>query len=286
MGFPPILQNNKTQGEWLMRVTDHANYQNQGYQTVPEQNRQDKIRQEDSTPRDSTVQNRKTENPTNKDSAVQNRNRLMQQTSPGKQPFIHRSSSSLYSSTSDLMAIANTEDKEILRGIYVRLSFKLWSVRASGATGADSKAIKSATRSIQKVMGKVKGKIKGLRKEEEMEKKAKAAKKAKQRKLEQEIRRELAIKRRIRKNKERRDVEDSYLESDGQYSVKGYRDSLPEQVQVQLEMQAAGGVGASVIDAGMSVDEAIALAGVDSAMGVDTMAAMAEVSGAIVDVAL
>ena len=284
-----------------MRVTDHANYQNQGYQTAPEQNRQDKIKQENSKQKDSTVQNRetespsnrnstaqsrKTESPTNKDSTVQNRNRLTQQNSSGKQPFIHRSSSSLYSSTSDLMAIANTEDKELLRGIYVRLSFKLWSVRASGATGADSRAIKSATRSIQKVMGKVKGKIKGLRKEEEMEKKAKAAKKAKQRRLEQEIRRELAIKRRIRKNKERRDVEDSYLESDGQYSVKGYRDSLPEQVQVQLEMQAAGGSGAALLDAGMSVDEAIALAGIDSAMGVDTMTAMAEVSGAIVDVAL
>lgn len=268
-----------------MRVTDHANYQNQGYQTAPEQNRQDKIRQEDSTRKDSAVQNQKTESPTNRDSTAQSRNRLMQQTS-GKQSFIHRSSSSLYSSTSDLMAIANTEDKEILRGIYVRLSFKLWSVRASGATGADSKAIKSATRSIQKVMGKVKGKIKGLRKEEEIEKKAKAAKKAKQRRLEQEIRRELAIKRRIRKNKERRDVEDSYLESDGQYSVKGYRDSLPEQVQIQLEMQAAGGSGTTVLDAGMSVDEAIALAGVDSVMGVDATAAIAEVSGAIVDVAL
>ena len=37
---------------------------------------------------------------------------------------------------------------------------------------------------------------------------------------------------------------DSYLESDGQYSVKNYRASLPEQVQVRLEMQAAGRSGA------------------------------------------
>lgn len=264
-----------------MRVTDHSDYLYQGYQNTPEQNRQTKIMQEDSC-----VQNRKTDDLAQKDSSVQNRKRPSQQPSSGKQPFIHRSSSSLYSSTSDLMSIANTEDKEILRSIYVRLSFKLWSVRASGATGTDSKAISSATRSIQKVMGKVKGKIKGLRKEEEMEKKARAAKKAKQRRLEQEIRRELAIKRRIRKNKERRDVEDSYLESDGQYCAKSYRDSLPEQVQVQLEMQAAGGSGTVALDAGMSVDAAIAMAGFDSAMGVDAMTAIADVSGAIVDVAL
>lgn len=256
-----------------MRVTDHADYQYQRYQNAPEQNKQAENRQDQ-------------EDSTQKNYDAQNRNRPMQQPSSGKQSLIHRSSSSLYSSTSDLMAIANTEDKELLRGIYVRLSFKLWSVRASGATGTDSKAIKSATRSIQKVMGKVKGKIKGLRKEEEMEKKAKAAKKAKQRRLEQEIRRELAIKRRIRKNRERQDVKDSRLESDDRYAVKGCRDSLPEEVQVQLEMQAAGGYGAAVPDSGMSVDEAIALAGMDSAMGVDAMTAVADISGIMVDVAL
>lgn len=261
-----LLNDNMTQGVWLMRVTDHADYQYQGYENASEQNRLTEIRKADS--------------------CTQNRKQLSQQPSAAKQAFMRKTGSSLYSSTSDLMAIANTEDKEILRGIYVRLSFKLWSVRASGATGTDSKAISSATRSIQKVMGKVKGKIKGLRKEEEMEKKAKAAKKAKQRKLEQEIRRELAIKRRIRKNKERKDVEDSYLESDGQYSAKNYRDSLPEQVQVQLEMQAAGGSGTVALDTGMSVDAAIAMAGGASAMGVDAMTAVADVSGAIVDVAL
>lgn len=81
-------------------------------------------------------------------------------------------------------------------------------------------------------------------------------------------------------------MEDSYFESDDRYSTKSYRDSLPEQVQIQLEMQAAGGSGAVVLDAGMSVEEAIALAGVDSAMGVDAMAVMTEISGTIVDVAL
>lgn len=209
--------------------------------------------------------------------------RMRQRTNAARKPFSVSGSNTLYSSTADLMAIANTESQEILRGIYVRLSFKLWAVRAKGATGTDSKAIKSATRSIQKVMGKVKGKIKGLQKEDEMEKKAEAARKAKQRRLQQEIRRELAIKRKIRKNKERKDVEDSYLESDGQYSAKGYLDRLPDDVLMEMEMRASG---TAAIDAGISVDAAIAAAGMDTPMGVDTAAAVAEVSGAVVDLAL
>lgn len=192
----------------------------------------------------------------------------------------------LYSSTADLMAIANTESQEILRGIYVRLSFKLWSVRAAGVSAANKKAVQSAARSVQKVMGKVKGKIKNLQKEDEMEKRAEAARKAKQRRLQQEIRRELAIKRKIRKNKEQKDVADSYLESDGQYFMKSYRDTLPEEVLMEMELRAAGGSGTAVVDAGISVDAAIAMAGMDSAMGVDAAAAVAEISGAIVDVGL
>lgn len=212
--------------------------------------------------------------------------RMRQRTNAAQKAFSASGSTTLYSSTPDLMAIANTESQEILRGIYVRLSFKLWAVRAKGATGTDSKAIKSATRSIQKVMGKVKGKIKGLQKEDEMEKKAEVARKAKQRRLQQEIRRELAIKRKIRKNKERKDIEDSYLESDGQYSLKGYLDRLPDDVLMEMEMRASGTSGTAAVDAGVSVDAAIAAAGMDASMGVDAAAAVAEVSGAVVDLAL
>lgn len=208
--------------------------------------------------------------------------RMRQRTNASQKAFSVSGNNTLYSSTSDLMAIANTESQEILRGIYVRLSYKLWAVRAKGATGTDSKAIKSATRSIQKVMGKVKGKIKGLQKEDEMEKKAEAARKAKQRRLQQEIRRELAIKRKIRKNKERKDVEDSYLESDGQHSTKGYMDRLPDDVLIQMEMRALGASGTAAVDAGISVDAAIAAAG-DASMRVDMATAVAEISGAVVD---
>ena len=212
--------------------------------------------------------------------------RMRKRTDAARKAFSVTGSNTLYSSTPDLMAIANTESQEILRGIYVRLSFKLWAVRAKGATGTDSKAIKSATRSIQKVMGKVKGKIKGLQKEDDMEKKAEAARKAKQHRLQQEIRRELAIKRKIRKNKERKDIEDSYLESDGQYSIKSYMDRLPDDVLIKMEMRTSGTSGTAAVDAGVPVDVAIAAAGADASMGVDTAMAVAEVSGAVVDLAL
>lgn len=209
--------------------------------------------------------------------------RLRQEAEAIRKSFARSRNSTLYSSTGDLMAIANTESQEILRGIYVRLSFKM---RSLGISGASSSSIKSASRSIKKVMGKVKGKIRSLQKEEEMEKRVEAARKAKQRRLQQEIRRQLAIKRKIRKNRERKDVADSYFESDGQYSEKSYLERLPENVQAEMEMQSAGSSGAAAVDAGVPIEVAIAAAGVDAPMGVDTAVAVAEVSGAVVDVAL
>lgn len=214
---------------------------------------------------------------------------LQQQAEASKKTFEAGRHSTLYSSTADLMAIANTENQEVLRAIYVRLSFKLWSVRAAGVTNTNKKAVKNATRSIEKVMGKVKGKIKNLQKEDEMEKKAEAARKAKLRRLQQELQRELAIKRKIRKNKERKDIADSYLESDGQYCVKSYKDNLPEEVQLQLELQQAGAAGTVTSDA--------SLAAIDTTMAIDSsvvsMSSEAAISsvagdagGAFVDLAL
>lgn len=205
---------------------------------------------------------------------------LRQRTETAKKPFGVSGTSTLYSSTTDLMAIANTENQEALRAIYVRLSFKLWSVRAAGVTNTNKNAIKSATRSIQKVMGKVKGKIKSLQKEDEMEKKAEAARKAKLRRLQQELRRELAIKRKIRRNKEQKDVADSYLESDGQYSVKSYKDHLPEEVRLQMELQQAGATG--TVTADVSLSAADTLMAIDSS--VTSMSAEAAISSVSADV--
>lgn len=214
---------------------------------------------------------------------------LQQRAESAKKSFEAGRHSTLYSSTADLMAIANTENQEVLRAIYVRLSFKLWSVRAAGVTNTNKKAVKNATRSIEKVMGKVKGKIKNLQKEDEMEKKAEAARKAKMRRLQQELRRELAIKRKIRKNKERKDIADSYLESDGQYCVKSYKDSLPEEVQLQLELQQANTAGTvttdtslAAMDTTMAIDSSVVSMSSEAAIS----SAAGGVGGAFVDLAL
>lgn len=279
-----------------MRVTDHASYQN--YTNHYVQDKQMDLQKDQAVDNESKIIDDKSFKENSKDvSAVKTYGSQTEATeSPTermrqKNKSTNRASSvsgktTLYSSTADLMAIANTENQETLRGIYVRLSFKLWSVRAAGVSATNKKAVQSAARSVQKVMGKVKGKIKNLQKEDDLEKRAEAARKAKLHRLQQEIRKELAIKRKIRKNREQKDVADSYLESDGQYFVKGYRDTLPEEVLLEMELRAAGGSGMAVVDAGISVDTAIAMAGTDSAMGVDTAAAVAEVSGAVVDVGL
>lgn len=281
-----------------MRVTDHANYQiylNPQSQSAGGQTTLQKDQTGDSE-RESTDVKACTENPeavsaakaygNQKRDANSSVEQTRQKNNDTNRAFSVSGKTTLYSSTADLMAIANTESQETLRGIYVRLSFKLWSVRAAGVSATNKKAVQSAARSVQKVMGKVKGKIKNLQKEDELAKKAEAARKAKQRRLQQEIRRELAIKRKIRKNKEKKDVADSYSESDGQYCLKSYRDTLPEEVLIEMELRAAERADMTVADAGISVDVAFAMAGMDSAMGVDAAAAVAEVSGAIVDVGL
>lgn len=279
-----------------MRVMDHTSYQN--YTTQYIQDRQMDLRKDQTAGGESEITDVKAFKEDSRDasavktydSQTNEANSAVERMRQKNKSTNHASSvggkTTLYSSTADLMAIANTESQETLRGIYVRLSFKLWSVRAAGVSATNKKAVQSAARSVQKVMGKVKGKIKNLQKEDELEKKAEAARKAKLQRLQQEIRRELAIKRKIRKNREQKDVADSYLESDGQYFVKGYRDTLPEEVLLEMELRAAGGSGTTVVDAGISVDTAVAMAGIDSAMGVDATAAVAEVSGAVVDVGL
>ena len=280
-----------------MRVTDHTNYQNgQDMYRKKEQPDQTGLNRQNSTgekpdykaagwDKTSTAANRQETSTQKKEEPDDPIKRLRQKMDAAKKTPEVNGHSTLYSSTADLMSIANTENQEVLRAIYVRLSFKLWSVRAAGVTNTNKKAISKAARSIEKVMGKAKGKIKNLQKEDEMEKKAEAARKAKMRRLQQELRRELAIKRKIRKNKERKDIADSYLESDGQYSVKGYREHLPEEVQLQLEMQKTG--------TGDAATAAASLAAMDTAMTIDssvvsmsTEAAISSAGGVIVDLAL
>ena len=279
-----------------MKVTDHTNYRSgqdmyrrpgtadradQSKLTENADRPYDKTANAIGRPADQEEKTSYTDRPKDLSQKTENPNnpikQLRQRADAAKKSFGMSRSSTLYSSTTDLMAIANTENQEVLRAIYVRLSFKLWSVRAAGVTNTNKNAIKSATRSIQKVMGKVKGKIKSLQKEDEMEKKAEAARKAKLRRLQQELRRELAIKRKIRKNKEQKDVADSYLESDGQYSVKSYKDHLPEEVQLQMELQQTGASSVVMTDA--------SLAAMDTVMAIDSSAVSMSAEAAISSVA-
>ena len=114
----------------------------------------------------------------------------------------------LYDATSDLMAIAFAEKEPSLKAIHSRLLFKARMVKASGAQAED---IKIALNKIKKVIGKVKTKIKKLKKEENIEKKRKNAERAKQQKMEEELRRELALRRKVRKNREQKDIEESQM---------------------------------------------------------------------------
>lgn len=114
----------------------------------------------------------------------------------------------LYDATSDLMAIAFAEKEPSLKAIHSRLLFKARMVKASGAQAED---IKIALTKIKKVIGKVKTKIKKLKKEENIEKKRKNAERAKQQKMEEELRRELALRRKVRKNREQKDIEESQM---------------------------------------------------------------------------
>lgn len=125
-----------------------------------------------------------------------------------KNCFDSKNQKNLYDATSDLMAIANAEREPALKAIHTRLLFKARMMKMSGAK---SDEIKIAVTKIKKVIGKVKTKIKKLKKEEQIEKKRKNAEKARQRKLEEELRRELALRKKVRKNREQKDVEESRM---------------------------------------------------------------------------
>lgn len=125
-----------------------------------------------------------------------------------KNTFDRKKQKNLYDATMDLMAIAGTEKEASLRVIQTRLLFKARMLKSSGAQSGE---IKTAVTKIKKVIAKAKSKIKKLQKEAQIEKKQENARKSKQRRLEQELKRELAIRRKVRKNKERKDVEESRM---------------------------------------------------------------------------
>jgi len=166
-----------------------------------------------------------------------------------KNAFKDSGKKTLYDATMDLMLIANAEKEPALRSIYARLLFKSKAVRASGA---DADQIRAALRKINKVIGKTKTKIKKLKKEELIEKKRKKAEAEKRRKMAEELQRELERKKKIRKNRERQDVEESKMGMGANYGGESSKISPAPDVST----------GAGMI-AGESADVLSQIEGVD-----------------------
>ena len=171
----------------------------------------------------------------------------------------------LYDATMDLMAIASAERETVLKAIQVRLMFKMRTVKTSGAKSGE---VQIAVNKLKKVLGKLKTKIKKLKEEAGIEKKRKNAEKAKKRKLEERLRRELEVRRTIRKNREKKDVEESRMGMGANYGG------------------VAGGEPVSIKDFGMSgiagdmALEDLITSDLELEMGVDSVAAAYEVAGA------
>lgn len=182
------------------------------------------VKQQDEMPQDTQGAYKATAGQTTQDSRNGYRSTTGQanQKAQASSPFSRQESRSLqrafdrvnarktYDGTSDLMAIANAENEASLQSICIMLSYKLRHLKYSNM---DDNAAKSSAKKIKKVMGKARSKIRKLQKEAQMEKKAEIAKKARQHRLQMEIRRELSLRRKVRKAKERKDVADSYMES-------------------------------------------------------------------------
>lgn len=170
----------------------------------------------------------------------------------------------LYDATMDLMMIANAEKETALKAIQVRLMFKMRTIKTSGAQSGE---VQIAVNKIKKVIGKIKTKIKKLKEEAGIEKKRKNAEKAKKRKLEERLRRELEVRRTIRKNREKKDVEESRMGMGANYG--GVAGSSPASLK---------DFGLSGASGGMALEDLIA-SDIEFSMGVDSVTAAYAAAG-------
>ena len=187
----------------------------------------------------------------------------------------------LYDATMDLMLIANAEKEPALRAIYAKLLFKSRMVRST--SGADSDEIRIALRKIGKVIGKTKTKIKKLQKEELIEKKRKKAEAEKRRKMAEELQRELERKKKIRKNRERQDVEESKMGMGANYGGESSKFSPVQDVSTGAGITL--GASGDVLSQVESVDMSPISVGGEYASGGSAVAAEASL-GTAVDVFL
>lgn len=170
----------------------------------------------------------------------------------------------LYDATMDLMLVEQTEKVPGLRAIHTRLLFQIRAIKASGAKPG---AIRVAVNKLTKVIGKVKAKIKNLRKEELLEEKRRRAAEEKRKTKEEAVRRELEIRKKIRKAKERNDIEESKMGLGANYGGP-YEEYASE---MAAAMYSGTGEILSDMDAGTGavVDMAVADVGAVEAAAVD-----------------
>ncbi len=179
----------------------------------------------------------------------------------------------LYDATMDLTLIEQIEKEPALKAMQSRLAFKIRSVKSSGAEASE---IRRAVAKLNKVIGKVKAKIKGLRKEEQLEKKRKKAAEARRKAKEEAVRRELEMRKKIRKAKERNDIEESKMGLGCNYGgLASDAVSVSFAAGVPVSIEESLGAAASS-DVGAAMDVAVAEMG----------AAVAADAGGAVDVSL
>jgi len=190
-----------------------------------------------------------------------------------KESFEDSGKTSLYDATMDLMLIANAEKEPALRAIYSRLLFKSRVIKTT--SGADSDAIRIALRKINKVIGKTKTKIKKLQKEALLEKKRKKAEAEKQRKMAEELQKELERKRKIRKNRERQDVEESKMGMGANYGGEPSKFSPVQDISIDA------GISGDVLSQVESVDMSPISAYSEGVSTGDAVAAEASLGSAV-----
>lgn len=157
----------------------------------------------------------------------------------------------LYDATMDLTLIAQMEKVPGLKAIQSRLFFQMRSVKASGAEASE---IRSALNKLKKVIGKAKAKVKNLEKEAQLEKKRKRAAEAKRKTKERALRRELELRKKTRKIREHKDIEESRSGLGANY---GGPMNDPE-LELIMEAYESMNTAAMTMEAGAVVDVAAA----------------------------
>lgn len=163
-----------------------------------------------------------------------------------KKAFDPKRKKNLYDATMDLTLLEQIEKVPALKAMQSRLMFKIRAVKASGASSSE---IRIAVSKLKKVLGKVKAKVKGLQKEELLERRRKLAEEAKRKAKEEAIRREKELRKKIRKAKERKDIEESKMGMGANYGGPS------EAAAPEFAMDSYGGAISSEV--GTAVDMAV-----------------------------